>query len=320
MIDYTIYYKSTLPIKEDWAKENSWDLFISAYNSSKRVNTVFSKANAKMKHWFILPDYQYKKNEWPSIGKVFHSDKGHESEFINEYFSKFHLNISTNSRICVDMTGFIKPYMMYLLKWFMEQGLEKLDVIFSEPEYYAKKEETKFSDEVVHEVRQVAGFEGSHITDTSNDVLVIGAGYDDILISKVAENKNDCRKILLFGFPSLRSDMYQENVQRVYRASEAVGVGPESNLNDYFAPANDPFVTASVLGEIIEKNSRKEKITNLYLCPLATKAQALGFTIYYLRECSDKPVSMLYPICHSHSQETSKGISRIWKYVIEFPK
>ena len=72
-------------------------------------------------------------------------------------------------------------------------------------------------------------------------------------------------------------------------------------------------------GEIVEKNPRKD-ITNLYLCPLATKAQALGFTIYYLTECKEKEVSMIYPICHSHSRETSKGVSRIWKYVVELPK
>ncbi len=317
MIDYTIFYKTTLPLDKNWPKENSWDLFISAYNSSDRVKKVFAKAKAKKKHWLILPDYEYKKNEYPS-SKVFCSPHNHESEFIKEYVNEFKVSNLAKLKVCVDITGFIKPYMMFLLKWIMEQGLNKFDVIFSEPEYYADKEETQFSDEVVSEVRQVAGFEGTHTPNTYNDILIIGAGYDDALIAQVAENKNNSRKIQLFGFPSLRSEMYQENVLRAYRAAESVGVGTGAHPNNYFSPANDPFVTASVLSEIVEEYSKKE-ITNLYLCPVATKAQSLGFTIYYLTECCDKAVSMIYPICHSHSRETSKGVSRIWKYVVELP-
>lgn len=318
MIDYTIFYKTTLPIDAEWAEDNSWDIFISAYNSSGRVQKVFDKAKAKVKHWLILPDYEYDKNDYPS-GKVFCPPHKHESEFIQEYVNESGVKDFANLKVCVDITGFIKPYMMYLLKWFMEQGLNRLDVIFSEPDDYADKEDTQFSDEVVSEVRQVAGFEGTHVTDASNDVLILGAGYDDALIAQVAESKNNSKKIQLFGLPSLRSGMYQENVLRANRAAESVGVGIDSQRNNYFAPANDPFVTASVLSEIVEKNPRKD-ITNLYICPLATKAQALGFTIFYLTECRDKAVSMIYPICASHSKETSKGVSRIWKYVVELPK
>ena len=317
MLDYTIFYKTTLPIDTEWTKDNSWDIFISAYNSSDRVQKVFDKAKAKVKHWLILPDYEYDKNDYPS-GKVFCPPHKHESEFVQEYVSESKVKDFANLKVCVDITGFIKPYMMYLLKWFMEQGLNRLDVIFSEPADYAKKEDTRFSNEVVSEVRQVAGFEGSHVTDVSNDVLILGAGYDDVLITEVAESKKNSKIIQLFGLPSLRSGMYQENVLRANRAAESVGVGIDSQHNIYFAPANDPFVTASVLREIVEENSKKQ-ITNLYICPLSTKAQALGFTIYYLTECRDKAISMIYPICESHSQETSKGVSRIWKYVVELP-
>ncbi|MGR3175014.1 MAG: hypothetical protein ACUZ8N_10490 [Candidatus Scalindua sp.] len=318
MIDYTIFYKSTLPIDTEWTEDNSWDIFISAYNSSERVQKVFDKAKAKAKHWLILPDYEYDKKDYPS-GKVFCPPHKHESEFVQEYIKESKVKDFANLKVCIDITGFIKPYMMYLLKWFMEHGLNKFDVIFSEPADYAKKEDTQFSDEVVSEVRQVAGFEGTLVTDVSNDVLILGAGYDDVLITEVAESKKNSKIIQLFGLPSLRPAMYQENVLRANRAANAVGVGIDSQHNNYFAPANDPFVTASVLSEIVKMNSSKH-ITNLYICPLATKAQALGFIIYYLTECRDKAVNMIYPICASHSKETSKGVSRIWKYVVELPK
>jgi hypothetical protein len=51
----------------------------------------------------------------------------------------------------------------------------------------------------------------------------------------------------------------------------------------------------------------------------AAKPQALGFTVFYLTECRGKAVSMLYPICRTHSRKTSERISRIWKYVVELP-
>ncbi len=304
-----------LPIDTVWTEDESWDLFISAYNSSSRVQQVFDNAKAKEKHWLILPDYEYDKNNYPS-GNVFCPSQKHEGEFIQEYIKESKLKNFANLRVCVDITGFIKPYMMYLLKWFMEHGLNKFDVIFSEPADYAKKEDTQFSDEVVSEVRQVAGFEGTLVTDVSNDVLILGAGYDDVLIAEVAEYKKNSKIIQLFGLPSLRPGMYQENVLRANRAAEYVGVGIDSLHSNYFAPANDPFVTASVLSEIYSS----EHTTHLYICPLATKAQALGFTIFYLTECRDKAVSMLYPMCASHSKETSIGVSRIWKYVVELPK
>lgn len=55
------------------------------------------------------------------------------------------------------------------------------------------------------------------------------------------------------------------------------------------------------------------------LCPLATKAQLLGFALYYLTECRNMPVSVLFPFCASYDRETTKGLTRIWKYTVELP-
>jgi len=141
----------------------------------------------------------------------------------------------------------------------------------------------------------------------------------DQLISQVAKDKDNCRKIQVYGLPSLRPDMYQENILNANQASEALGVDPGNSPKKKFAPANDPFVTAQTLNEIYLELNREKTITNLYLSPLATKPQALGFTLFYLFECQGKNISMIYPFCDSHAKTTSDGISRIWKYVVEFP-
>ena len=314
MIDYGILYKEQLPLDTAWPGENRWDLFISAFNSSERVAYVFWKADATSKHWLIHPDYEYLKDEYPK-GDCFFYPTRYEGEFIRQYMRDAGTNLR-NKRVCIDITGFLKPYMMFLLAWFKNHGLNQFDVIYSEPGHYVRKEETQFSDEAVVEVRQVSMFEGLHVSDTSNDILIIGAGYDHELMAQAAESKDNAKKLKIFGLPSLRPDMYQENVLRASRAEEAANrVGEES----YFAPANDPFVTANVLAKIVAKQQAIMKITNLYLCPVATKPQALGFAIYYLSECVGRPVSLIYPFCATHSRKTSTGISRIWKYRVELP-
>ena len=118
-----------------------------------------------------------------------------------------------------------------------------------------------------------------HSPNLSNDLLIIGAGYENHLISQVAKFKDQSQKVLLFGFPSLRADMYQENVLKAHLSEENTGSKAFEDSRRYFAPANDPFVTASVLSEIVERYNTRTEITNLYLCPLATKAQTLGFAL-----------------------------------------
>ncbi len=312
MADYSIYYKGNLDPQSQWQLD--WDLFISAYNSSERVQTVYDNVRADSKHWLMLPDYKYADHEHPS-GQCHAIPCSDEAEFIKQCFASAGIDDVSGNRVCIDITGFVKPYMMFLLRWLLELGLEKFDVLFAEPAYYARKEETRFSDAVVKEVRQVVGFEGLHTADTSNDLLIIGAGYDDELIAQVADYKKNSRKLMLFGLPSLRAEMYQENVLRAYRASEIVGVDVGNRPGNFFAPAYDPFITAGVLSEI----AKEHRFSNMYICPLATKAQALGFTIFYLTECYGLPVSMLYPICATHDRQTSLGVSRIWHYTVEIP-
>ena len=193
-----------------------------------------------------------------------------------------------------------------------ERCVKRFDALYSEPNVYKEREKTKFSSGAGGKVRQVAGFEGAHSANTSNDMLIIGSGYDDELIARVSYYKDAARKIQIFGLPSLRADMYQENELRAQLAEESLG----PSLS-YFAPANDPFVTASVLSEITRALEKQKQITNLYLSPLASKAQVLGFSLFHYLEGKQRPTSIIYPFRPHYSRETTEGLSRIWKYTVE---
>jgi len=316
MIDYTVLYKCELSVDDDWPPEARWDIFLSAFTAAERVKRVYEKAPAGSKHWLVFPEYGFAKEEYPT--GAFASLARDEADYVKSFWDKSIGDIAGRT-LGIDITGFIRPYLIFLLRWLAERGVRRFDALYTEPVIYEKREQTRFSDETVVEVRQIAGYEGTHNPDTTNDYLIIGAGYDDPLIAQVAENKEFSKKIQIFGLPSLRADMYQENVLRAYRAEEAVGRHTADESSSYFAPANDPFVTASTLREIVSRLEARKPITNLYLSPLATKPQVLGFAIYYLTERQNSATSLIFPFCEAYNQETSTGISRILKYTVELP-
>lgn len=191
-------------------------------------------------------------------------------------------------------------------------------MIYSEPQRYLKAEDTQFALGVVSDVRQVLGFEGAHdATAVDGDILIIGTGYDETLIRHVAERYSRARKFQMFGLPSLQPQMYQENHLRASGAAESMGAA--SDRQWLFAPANDPFATASVIQEAVAREGLDPRTQNLYLAPLGTKAQVLGFGLYYLHVCSAAPVSAVLPFSAGYAQESSIGLSRLWEYRFELP-
>jgi hypothetical protein len=318
MIDYTIFYKTSYRSIADWAKENQWDFFISGYSLSDRVQSIFNNAPSSEKNWLVFPDSVPVMNNPAGSGAVFRMNARDEGQYIRSYVEQLTFDL-TSKRFAVDITGFTRPHLLFLLKYLTVKRVPAFDAVYSIPIQYNEKEETRFSDEHVTEVRQVIGYEGAHTSNTSNDVLILAVGYDNQLISQVAQSKDKTRKIQIFGLPSLQPDMYQESVLRANIAAEDVGLGAGSDPNNYFAPADDPFVTASLLQEIVTKLSQRRPVSNLYLAPLSTKAQTLGFGLYYLSEWQDKAASVIFPICKQHLHDPSIGISKIWKYVVELP-
>lgn len=314
-VDYTVFYKRKY-IKDDLSGL-AWDVFISAFNDSQRVTDVYEIVVAKEKHWLIMPDYNYAESECPENSFRCQPDLT-EDEYIINFFNK-NPKLLNSKKICIDITGFMRPHLIFMFRYFVSKGIEFVDVIYSDPVSYKKKERTSFTKDKVYNVRQIRGCEGYHVPDTKNDILIIGAGYDHKLIASAADNKAKARKLQLYGFPSLHADMYQENIINAYVAEDALGGGFLDENRSYYAPANDPFVTASVLSQIVKEHEKNEIITNLYLSPLSTKAQTLGFIIYYLWECMDKSVSIIFPFCQEYNRETSVGLSKIWHYKVELP-
>jgi hypothetical protein len=316
--DCNIFYKPEMPIKEQWSGL-VWDVFISAFNSSERVQLVFAQAAATKKYWVIHEEYDYKVGEVPpgNVIQLTEDEASSIKSLVHEIESSSGKSLAESS-ICIDLTGFMRPHLLFLTLYLEFLGVRRFDALYTEPERYAKKEKTTFSEGAVT-VRQVAGYEGLNATNHSDDLLIIGSGYDHRLIKAVAEHKDKADKVQIYGLPSLRADMYQENVLNANRAADAIGVNKTTDFDSFFAPANDPFVTATTISEIVDKRRRFRPISNLYLSPLATKAQALGFALYFIGEGKNSYTSMLFPISSRYTRETSHGLSRVWMYTVEYP-
>lgn len=313
-MDYSLLSRCEFPV--DRLNEiPECDLFISAYNQSERVRTLFDAIRSPRKEWLVHPEYDFKPAELPTNGTVHDGFGRDEAEFWHQYFDTADFdNIPVETRISVDLTGFMRPHIMLLPRLLRDRGFTRLQALYSDPRAYVSGEKTPFTKGAVTEVRQVRGFEGLHEPADDADLLVIGAGYDHELIRRVAENKRAAHKLEMFGLPSLQPHMYEENRLRAAGAEEAIGPLPERSI--LFAPANDPFATAQELHDrIVEEHNRG--LGNLYLSPLATKPQALGFALYYLCECLGTPTSIIFPYAEYYSEATSIGLARVWLYNLE---
>lgn len=319
-IDYTIFYKDAYEPEPNWARSLQWDVFVSAYNPTERVRRVFSDVNATAKHWWVHSEYGLGTAEYPAHSHVYAPvGMAREDDFVRGWCDIQGSDLTTAS-LCVDISGFMRPHLIFFLCLLQSRGVRVFDALYSEPVQYAHREFTEFAhgDVTVTDVRPVAGCEGFHqpTIGGNDDLLVIGAGYEHHLMSCVANAKSNSRKLQMLGFPPLQPDFYQENVLNAHRAAEAV-----SAMNQHhplFAPACDPFVTASVLHGAVEEQ-RRRGISNVYLCPLASRPQALGFALYYLYEGRGLPVSVIYPFASRYARDAATGLAKIWKYRIELP-
>jgi len=291
------------------------DLLISAFNLSERVRSTFNRVPATEKFWLIQNEYDFSQTELPSDASLLRSAAKAEADFIIEALDAVPLNPGT--RLCVDVTGFMRPHLMFLMNLLRARRFLKFDLIYTEPSQYTRKAETVFSSDVV-EVLQVNGFEGVHSADNRDDVLVVGAGYDHDLVGHTISHKSSARLVQLLSLPSLSADMYQESLLRLHRVADAPARVPDEQLA--YASANDPYVTYIVLEETLRKiRSRSPAAApNIYLSPLATKPQAVGFALYYLRHLVSSSASIIFPFANRYSKETSRGVGRVWLYELDF--
>lgn len=312
-INYNYFYKRNLKL-EELSEIEEYDFFISINSTNERILKVYENIKSKNKIWINISEMSEIDDSNTYIYDKSFSENDNTFNFINKFkFNDFH-------KICIDITSFPIPFLFLLIKNLQINKIIKFDVIYTEPEIYNEKEDTKFSEDFI-EVRQIEGFDGNHnISTPNNDMLIIAAGYEHARISEVCNKKEEAKKILLFGFPSLQPDFYQQNILKSNKASDELGNPNFTDIDtNIFAPANDPFVTAQVIKEFIINQKTKKNITNIYLTPLSTKAQALGIALYYIWECENKPVSIIYPFCNSSNVNTSTGLSNITLFKIVLP-
>lgn len=311
-MDYSFYYRKELSIETEW---DEYDLFLSVFNSSDRVREVYNKINCQSKYWLIVPEYEYSVEEYPKEQCIIISGDN-ESEQIQSILQVLELANYKEQKVCVDLTGFMRPQILFLLFYFKHVGFKEVDFLYSEPSHYIEKEKTKFSQGSVYDTRQILGYSGSNNLKGNNDLLIIAAGYDTSLIAKTAQFKENAEIVQVLGFPSLRADMYQENVLKTVAAADSFT--SNTLVDPVFAPASDPFETANVIENYIKQNLCIRKFDHIYISPLSTKAQTLGIGLAYLNSYVGQPVSIIYPFTSKYSKETSVGISKIWQYTVEF--
>lgn len=312
-MDYSLYYREEITIDSGL---EGWDLFISAFNSSERLRTVYNAVETQKKYWLVFPEYGFTDEELPHNDSFFIIEGKNESEQIQQIISVLELTNYKNSSVCIDSTGFMRPQLLFFLFYFKTLGFKKIDFLYSEPDSYSNKEKTKFSYGAVIETRTVSGYAGISKPTDGKDLLIIASGYDSSLIEKVAQFNENSDIIHIIGFPSLKPDMYQENMLRTLKAADSF---PDNTILDpVYAPAADPFETAAAIKKLIEKKGYLNKYRHIYLSPLSTKAQTLGVGLAYLNDFAGQKVSVIYPFTGRYSKETSIGLSKLWKYTFEF--
>lgn len=308
-MDYTIFYKESFE-NGDISGLEEYDYFFSGYDECERTKTIFKSAKGKKKIWIIFPHYNI------SLPSEFDSSEVYQCKFYNEdeaFIELFKNNsIDSNTKICIDITGFIRPHLIFFIVSLYRLGVKKIDFLYSEPRHYKNAEETTFSG-FIDNVRLIPGcFSSSTDSDTENNLLIITAGYDDKLIATVCREKSKIKKkFCILGFPSLQPDFYQESILKMDNVKDSIGPVQKS-----FSPAFDPFVTAQAIDNIVERETGH---SNVYLSPLSTKPQTLGIALYYLWNFRTKSVNILFPYSKIYNVKTAIGIKKTWKYTFELP-
>ena len=168
-MDYSYFKKIRYEKIEDLTRLPEYDCLISAYVNVERVKDPSGKIPCNEKWWVledgIVPDAFIGDTRTFCITEE--SDGGIAQELVEKGYNK----------LCVDITGFVIPQLLILLRFLQIKGLRSFDVIYTESNQYKEGEETQFTENPAY-VKQILGYSGVHISDMSNDLLIVAAGYD----------------------------------------------------------------------------------------------------------------------------------------------
>lgn len=312
-MDYSLFYRRSISVDRVTKEVGRYHTFISAFNSSSRVQKVFTDISAARKFWLVHPEYGYAPIEWPREAALITPMVIDEVEQVNAILEA--IGNPDGHSICIDITGFMRHVLIFLIPKLFDAGVTSFTALYSEPVSYKSMEATSFSTTTTGRVRPIRGMFGT--PGRGKDHLIIAVGYDHQLVSEVSSYKDGVAVHPLFAFPSLSADMYQQSALRAERSGEVV-LRPEWVSNRVFAPANDPFSTAGVVSSCVEEIDIRGSDENVFLAPLSTKAQALGIGLYWQLEGRLRSrCTVVLPECLTYSRETSTGMRRLWKYEIE---
>ncbi|SET62446.1 hypothetical protein [Thorsellia anophelis] len=319
MIDYTIFHKQEISYHQLECDLINFDKFISAYNQSERVKNIFNKFPAKSKFWVIHPEYKFEEDEYPSGGEYIVLKMEDIVLQVDLIMDKLDIknHIKNDLTLCIDCTGFMRNILILLLMKLSYAGMKKFRLLYSEPNEYIKQDNTKFSISTKRNPVIVGPY--SNTTKLNpNSSLIINVGFDHKLISHVYQYKESSTVYPVFSFPSLSADMYQQSTLRASKSGEITS-STQWTTNRYYAPANDPFATACIVSEIVNHIVGLDPESIIYLSPLSTKIQVIGFVLFWLYENQKYSVNFLMPECTEYSRETSKGTKKIWYFEFETP-
>lgn len=310
---FDYFYREELTLEYPW--QRNWDLFFSSWDGSDRVRRVFSHVGADKKFWVIHPEYGIASEELPNEPAfVAHGSEAEAMKGVIGH-AKGLCDIE-QSRVCVDITGMLRPHIAILLRLLKHVGVKRFDAIYSEPDSYARRERTKFSSEEVSDVREITGFEGINMPG-AQEVLIVAPGFDEVLLREIYSHKASAVRYQLFGLPSLKADMYQQNILRTYGIDTPMPDN-EAASTVRFASASDPFAVATELSAIISGAQQRRQRSRFYIAPLGPKAQMLGAALYYMSESNNVAVSLIYPVVSGHEAGTSSGVSKVAINTVDF--
>jgi hypothetical protein len=94
-----------------------WDLFVSAYNDSERVRTVFDLVPARRRSWWVIPEYGYAKKEVEHLEDATLLERGTEAEVVKAGLAASGFDPATDKRLCVDITGMMRPQILFMMAY-----------------------------------------------------------------------------------------------------------------------------------------------------------------------------------------------------------
>ena len=171
-MDYSLFYRRTITLSRLAKELGKFDFLLSAYNSSDRVKIAFENILARKKIWLVHPEYKYLQIEHPKDGTVISPQASDEIIQIEAVISA--MPGIESASICVDITGFMRHTLAFLIPKLEQVGVKRFTAIYSEPVSYTKQEETQFATTTSDVVRPIRGMYGTPGTGQNHLIMAVG--------------------------------------------------------------------------------------------------------------------------------------------------